>query len=197
MDIDNEYIMSPKDLKTIHFLNKLLDSGVSVLKIEGRARSPEYVKTVVECYREAVEAYLTNQFTDEKIADWDERLTTVFNRGFWNGYYLGQRLGEWSRNYGSQATKRKIYIGKSLNYFTKIGVGEFKIETQELKVGDRIIITGPTKGVIERTVDEIRVDLAPVDFAAKGNICSIPVKDKVRRADKMYKIVDASEVRKQ
>lgn len=197
MEIENEYIMSPKDLKTIHFLNKLLDAGISVLKIEGRARSPEYVKTTVECYREAVEAYRENTFTDEKITNWDERLATVFNRGFWNGYYLGQRLGEWSKNYGSQATKRKIYIGKSLNYFSKIGVAEFKIETQALNVGDQVIITGPTSGVIETQVTEIRVDLKAVSSAQKGVICSIPVSKKIRRADKLYKIVDASLVKMQ
>jgi putative protease len=196
-EIDNEYIMSPKDLKTIHFLNKILDSGISVLKIEGRARSPEYVKTVVESYREAVEAYFDNDFSDERIASWDTKLASVFNRGFWNGYYLGQRLGEWSKNYGSQATTRKIYIGKSLNYFNKIKVGEFKIETQILSVGDQIIITGPTTGVIETTVTEIRVDLKPVEFAQKGDVCSIQIGAKIRRADKLYKIVDSKDVRKQ
>ena len=196
-EIDNEYIMSPKDLKTIHFLNKILDSGVSVLKIEGRARSPEYVKTVVECYKEAVEAYSNNTFTDEKIAIWDKKLETVFNRGFWNGYYLGQRLGEWSKNYGSQATKRKVYVAKSLNYFKKIKVAEFKVETQDIHVGDTIIITGPTTGVVETTIKEIRVDLKSVDKALKGSICSIPIPEVIRRADKMYRIVDASEVRKQ
>ncbi|MDA3928576.1 MAG: U32 family peptidase [Prolixibacteraceae bacterium] len=196
-EIDNEYIMSPKDLKTIHFLNKILDSGISVLKIEGRARSPEYVKTVVESYREAVEAYFDNDFSDERIASWDTKLASVFNRGFWNGYYLGQRLGEWSKNYGSQATTRKIYIGKSLNYFNKIKVGEFKIETQILSVGDQIIITGPTTGVIETTVTEIRVDLKPVEFAQKGDVCSRQIGAKIRRADKLYKIVDSKDVRKQ
>ncbi len=197
LELDNEYIMSPKDLKTIHFLNKILDSGVSVLKIEGRARSPEYVKTVVECYREAIEAYLGNSYTREKIEEWNKRLSTVFNRGFWDGYYLGQRLGEWSSNYGSEATKRKIYIGKNLNYFSNLGVAEFKIETQELKVGDNILIIGPTTGVIESKVDEIRVDLLKVDIATKGTRCSIPIKSKIRKADKLYKIVDSSEVKKQ
>ncbi|MBN2805662.1 MAG: U32 family peptidase, partial [Prolixibacteraceae bacterium] len=197
MEIDNEYIMSPKDLKTIHFLNKILDSGVAVLKIEGRARAPEYVKTVVKCYREAAEAYLNHDFTPDKIARWDQQLATVFNRGFWDGYYLGQRLGEWSSNYGSQATLRKIYIGKSLNYFSNIGVGEFKIETRELRVGDRIIITGPTTGVIETEVKEIRVAMESVNAAPKGVTCSIPVGEKIRRADKLYKLVDASEVKKQ
>ena len=197
IEIDNEYIMSPKDLKTIHFLNKLLDAGVTVLKIEGRARSPEYVKTVVSSYREAVEAYRQNDFTDDKIINWNNRLSSVFNRGFWDGYYLGQHLGEWSKNYGSQATKRKIYIGKSLNYFTNIKVGEFKIETQPLAVGDQIMITGPTTGVIETEVKEIRVDLQPVEIALKGVKCSIPIEEKIRRSDKLYKIVNSSEVKKQ
>ncbi|MGF7140288.1 peptidase U32 family protein [Roseimarinus sediminis] len=197
IEIDHEYMMSPKDLKTIHFLNKILDAGVSVLKIEGRARAPEYVKTVVSCYREAAEAYLQGTFNDEKIADWDQRLATVFNRGFWDGYYLGQRLGEWSKNYGSQASKRKIYIGKSLNYFANIKVGEFKIETQKISIGDKIMITGPTTGVIETVVNEIRVDLQKVDTAPKGAKCSILVGEKIRRADKLYKLVDASEVRRQ
>lgn len=195
MEIDNEYIMSPKDLKTIHFLNKMLDTGVSVLKIEGRARSPEYVKTVVECYREAVEAYFDNNFTEEKIIDWDKRLATVFNRGFWDGYYLGQRLGEWSSNYGSLATKRKIYIGKATNYFSNLKVGEIQVQTQPLHTGDEIIITGPTTGVIETTVKEIRVDNKQVDEAPKGVKCSIPVESKIRRSDKLYKMVDSSQVK--
>ncbi len=194
IEIDNEYIMSPKDLKTIHFLNKVLDAGVTVLKIEGRARSPEYVKTVVRCYREAVDACFEGTFGEEKIKAWDGQLKSVFNRGFWDGYYLGQRLGEWSHSYGSKATKRKIYIGKGTNYFSKIGVAEFKIETQPLKTGDEVIITGPTTGVIQMTVEEIRVDLEVVDKAPKGVRCSIPVAEKIRRADKLYKIVDASEV---
>jgi U32 family peptidase len=197
MDIDNEYIMSPKDLKTIHFLNKILDSGVTILKIEGRARSPEYVKTVVECYREAIDAYFMDEFTDEKIAGWDSRLSDVFNRGFWNGYYLGQHLGEWSHNYGSAANKRKIYIGKNLNYFSNIQVAEFKIETQGLKVGDQILIIGPTTGVIETTVEEIRIELNQVEYAPKGVRCSIPVTSKIRKADKLYKLVDSSEIKKQ
>lgn len=195
LNVENEYIMSPKDLKTIHFLNKVLDAGVSVLKIEGRARSAEYVKTVVQCYREAADAYLDGTFGEEKITDWDIRLSEVFNRGFWNGYYLGQRLGEWSHNYGSKATKRKVYIGKGTNYFTKIGVAEFKIETQSLKVGDEIVITGPTTGVVQTTVEEIRVDLKSVEEAPKGTRCSIKVAEIVRRSDKLYKIVDASEVK--
>ncbi len=191
IEVDNEYIMSPKDLKTIHFLNKVLDSGVSVLKIEGRARSPEYVKTVVECYREAVNAYLSDEFTDERIADWDKRLATVFNRGFWNGYYLGQRLGEWSQNYGSLATQKKMYIGKGTNYFPNINVAEFKMESGELCVGDRILITGPTTGVIESIVEEIRVNLKPVEKTVKGDLFSMKIDQKVRRSDKLYKIIEA------
>ena len=195
LEIDNEYIMSPKDLKAIHFLNKILDAGVSVLKIEGRARSPEYVKTTVECYREAVNAYSDGTFSEEKISDWDKRLSSVFNRGFWDGYYLGQRLGEWSGNYGSKATKRKIYAGKCTNYFTKIQVAEFKLEAIDLNVGDEIIITGPTTGVEQTIVQEIRVDLEPVEKGKKGEMISIPIKTKLRRADKIFKIIDAKDVK--
>src|SRR6056297_1772941 len=197
LEVDNEYIMSPKDLSTIKFINKILDAGVTVLKIEGRARPPEYVKTVCECYNEAVEAYLNDTYNEEQIKNWEERLSTVFNRGFWDGYYLGQRLGEWSHKYGSRATKRKIYIGKGTNYFQKIGVAEIKIETQELQEGDEILITGPTTGVVETKVEEIRVDRQPVRKAVKGEFCSIPVKDLIRRSDKVYKIVDASKVKQQ
>lgn len=193
LEIVNEYIMSPKDLKTIHFLNKILDAGVSVLKIEGRARSPEYVKTTSQCYSEAAKAYQENSFTPEKIKNWDTRLEQVFNRGFWDGYYLGQRLGEWSSNYGSKATKRKLYLGKASNYFSKPGVAEFKLETAPLHVGDEIIITGPTTGVLQSTVEEIRVDLIPVQKAEKGDRISILVSDKVRRADKLFKVIEASE----
>lgn len=190
LDIENEYIMSPKDLCTIGFLNKMLDAGVRVLKFEGRARSQEYVKTVVECYDEAVNAYLEGTYERSKIETWKERLSTVFNRGFWDGYYLGQRLGEWSEVYGSRATKKRIYIGKSLNYFSKLGVAEFKMESHDLEVGDEILITGPTTGVIQMTVPEIRVDLQPVEKSVKGEKCSFPVPDKVRRADKLYKLVE-------
>jgi len=195
LEIDNEYIMSPKDLKTVHFLNKILDAGVSVLKIEGRARSAEYVKTVAQCYREAVDAYFDEAFTDEKVEDWNNRLQTVFNRGFWDGYYLGQRLGEWSKNYGSRASKRKLYIGKCTNYFKKIGVAEFKLETNNLKVGDEIIVTGPTTGVYQNTVSEIRFDLKPVEEGVKGQRISVPIDEVIRRADKLYKLVDASQVK--
>src|ERR1035437_10593375 len=189
--------MSPKDLKTIHFLNKILDSGVSILKIEGRARSPEYVKTVVACYHEAVYAYFDGTFNEEKIAVWDEKLASVFNRGFWDGYYLGQRLGEWSSNYGSMATKRKVYTGKVTNYFTNLGVAEVKLETGGIKVGDEIIVTGPTTGVFQTKIEEIRVELESVNEAHKGVYCSIPVNQKLRRSDKLYKVVDSSQVKTQ
>ena len=192
LEIDNEYIMSPKDLKTIGFLDRLLEAGVRVLKIEGRARSPEYVKTVVQCYKEAVEAIAQNSFTTDKIQAWDEKLAAVFNRGFWDGYYLGQRLGEWSGNYGNRATKRKIYIGKGMNYFSNLGVAEFLLESRDLKIGDEILITGPPTGVIETKVREIRVDLKNVEQAVKGDTISVPVNEKVRRSDKLYKLVEAS-----
>ena len=193
--VDNKYLMSPKDLKTIHFINKLIDSGVRVFKIEGRARGPEYVKRVVSCYNEAINSYLDGTFSEEKIAEWDEKLKTVFNRGFWNGYYLGQRLGEWSSTYGSEATKRKVYIGKSLKYFSKIGVGEFLVETKYgINVGDELLITGPTTGVIEVKVDEMHVDNHPTSRCERGELFSIKVPCKVRPSDKVYKMVDASEV---
>lgn len=196
LEIDNEYIMSPKDLKTIHFMNKMMDAGVRVFKIEGRARGPEYVRTVVECYKEAVTAYCEDTFSEEKVAGWDERLASVFNRGFWDGYYLGQRLGEWSMNYGSEATKRKVYIGKGIKYFSNIGVAEFLMETQSLKVGDEILITGPTTGAVTQTVDEIRVDLKSVEETVKGERFSIRVTDKIRPSDKLFKLVKVSPKRK-
>jgi U32 family peptidase len=194
LEIDNQYIMSPKDLMTIHFLNKILDSGVRVLKIEGRARSPEYVKTVTSCYNEAIYSVIENTFERQKIEDWKQKLSTVFNRGFWDGYYLGQKLGEWSEVYGSKATKRKIYCAKITNYFEKISVAELQIETGELNVGDEIIITGSTSGVIESIVSEIRVDDKPVSKAEKGVRCSIPLAHLVRRSDKVYRRVDSSEI---
>ncbi|WP_075603243.1 peptidase U32 family protein [Saccharicrinis aurantiacus] len=191
LEVDNEYIMSPKDLKTIHFLNKMVDSGVRVFKIEGRARGPEYVHTVCNAYNEALDAILEGTFTQDKIDAWDNELKTVFNRGFWDGYYLGQKLGEWSHNYGNRATKRKMIIGKGTNYFPKINVAEFLMESQELEVGDDILITGPTTGVIKMKVEEIRVDLKPVQKTVKGERFSIVVPEKVRRSDKLYKLVDA------
>ena len=196
LTVDNKYIMSPKDLKTIHFMNKMMDSGVRVFKIEGRARGPEYVKAVVSCYNEAIEAHLTNTFTDEKVADWDVRLSKVFNRGFWDGYYLGQRLGEWSHNYGSKATHKKVYIGKCTNFFQKIGVAEFLLEAQTLSVGDEILVTGETTGAYEDVVEEVRVDLKPVEIVEKGTYFSIKTKDVVRRNDKLFKIVPSDELQK-
>jgi putative protease len=187
LEVDNEYIMSPRDLKTIHFINKMMDSGVRVFKIEGRARGPEYVKTVVSCYREAINSVVEGSYSQEKIKKWEERLTSVFNRGFWDGYYLGQKLGEWSANYGSQSTRRKVYLGKGTNYFPKLGVAEFVMETKKLSVGDEILITGPTTGVVEMKVSEIRVDLKPVKEAVKGDRFSMPVGVKIRRSDKLFK----------
>lgn len=189
LNVENEHIMSPKDLSTIHFLNKILDAGVGVLKIEGRARSPEYVKTVVSCYNEAVEAYLSGGYGQEQVDHWNKRLASVFNRGFWDGYYLGQRLGEWTHVYGSAATQKKQYLGKCTNYFDRIGVGEFSMESGELKLGEEILIIGPTTGVIESTVEELRVDEKPVDKTSKGDRFSLPLPELVRRSDKLYKIV--------
>ena len=187
LDIENKYIMSPKDLKTIHFLNKMIDAGVSVFKIEGRARGPEYVKIAVECYDEALRAIADGTYSEEKIAAWDERLGRIFNRGFWNGYYLGQRLGEWSAKYGSSATRTKVYAAKGVRYFSKLGVAEFLMESGELHVGDEVVITGPTTGAMIITVDEIRVDMHPVDVAVKGQSFSIPVPSKVRPSDRLYR----------
>lgn len=193
LEIDNQYIMSPKDLCTIGFVNKLIDAGVRVLKFEGRARSPEYVKTVLSCYNEAVDAYLDGSYGEEKIAVWKEQLSTVFNRGFWDGYYMGQKLGEWSSEYGNRATKRKMLIGKGTNYFNKIKVAEFLLESQELNIGDKILITGPTTGVVETTIEEMRVDLKPVEKAVKGDSFSIALDTVIRRSDKLYKIVDVTD----
>ena len=195
LEIDNQYIMSPKDLKTIHFLNKMMDAGVRVFKIEGRARGPEYVRTVTECYKEAVQAYVEGTFTDEKIEEWNRRLATVFNRGFWDGYYLGQRLGEWTKNYGSAATERKIYVGKGVKYFSNIGVAEFVVEAAELNVGDKLLITGPTTGALYMTLEEARVDLKPVPTVHKGEHFSMKC-DKIRPSDKLYKLVSLEELKR-
>ena len=191
LEVDNKYIMSPKDLKTIRFRDELMEAGVRVLKIEGRARGPEYVHTVVSCYNEAINSVIEGTFTEEKKDAWDARLVTVFNRGFWNGYYLGQKLGEWSRHYGSEATERKVYIAKGIRYFSKIGVAEFKVEAGELNKGDKLLITGPTTGAVYLNADELRVDLKPVDKATKGQHVSFVVPDKIRPSDKLYKIVSA------
>jgi putative protease len=191
LEIDNEYIMSPKDLNTVSFLDKILDAGVRVLKLEGRGRSPEYVKTVASVYREAVNAWFEGEYKQEQIDKWNERLAKVYNRGFWDGYYLGRKTGEWTEDYGNQATVRKMYVGKITNYYSNIGVAEIKIETNSLALDDEIKIIGPTTGVYEDVVSEIRVDLKTVDEAGKGDICSIRVKELVRRGDKLYKIVPA------
>ena len=179
LDIENQYIMSPKDLKTIHFMNKMMDAG---------ARGPEYVRLVTECYKEAVRAYCNGTFDEKKVAAWDERLRSVFNRGFWDGYYLGQRLGEWSSKYGSGATKKKVYVAKGIKYFDKIGVAEFEMESGNLKVGDEILITGPTTGAVMQTIEEIRVDLKPVDETVKGERFSLKVNEKIRPSDRLYKM---------
>lgn len=191
LDVDNQYIMSPKDLKTIRFLDQMMAAGVRIFKIEGRARGPEYVYTVVKCYKEAIRAVLDGQFTEEKKDAWDERLRSVFNRGFWDGYYLGQTLGEWNKNYGSNATERKVYVGKGVKYFSKIGVAEFSVEAQDLHRGDKLCITGPTTGILFLTADDIRVDLKSVDIAHKGEHVSLAVGQKVRPSDKLFKIVKA------
>lgn len=184
--IDNQYIMSPKDLKTLNFLDKVLDAGVRVLKIEGRGRSPEYVKVVTRVYKEAAQAWLKGEWSEDKLEKWNEDLKKVYNRGFWDGYYLGQRVGEWTKKYGSQATTKKTFIGTVTNYFKNISVAEIKIETGELKVGDNIYIMGTTTGVYEDTVEEIRVDLKPTEKTVKGEFCSIATKGVVRRGDKLY-----------
>jgi len=197
IEIDNEYIMSPKDLCTIGFLDKMIDAGVRVLKIEGRARSAEYVREVSSCYDEAVRSIENGTYNKEKTDAWRARLSTVFNRGFWDGYYLGQKMGEWNTNYGSSATKRKVYLGKITNYFTKLNVAEIKLENGNLNKGDTILITGPTTGVVEYNVDEIRVDLKVTDKALKGELCSIKTPDYLRRSDKVYKWGDAEDIKNQ
>ena len=196
LDIENQYIMSPKDLKTIHFMNKMIDAGVRVFKIEGRARGPEYVRTAVSCYNEAITACLDGTYCDERVAEWDERLGCIFNRGFWNGYYLGQRLGEWTSKYGSSATRVKVYAAKGQRYFSNIGVAEFLMEAGELHVGDEIIITGPTTGAIPMTLTEIRVDLKPVEKTVKGERFSIKVAEKIRPSDKLYLWQPVEELKK-
>lgn len=189
LDVDNKYIMSPKDLKTIRFVDRMVKAGVKVFKIEGRARGPEYVYTTVQCYKQALEAALEGTTTEAMKDQWDERLKTVFNRGFWDGYYLGQRLGEWNKEYGSSATERKVYVGKGIKYFSKIGVAEFMLEANTLDKDDKLLITGPTTGALFLNADEIRYDLQPVDHAEKGWRVSIPVPEKVRPSDKLYKLV--------
>lgn len=186
LEIDNQYIMSPKDLKTVHFLNKMVDAGVRVFKIEGRARGPEYVAETVAVYSEALNAICDGSYNEDKIAAWDARLIKIFNRGYWNGYYMGERLGEWSAKYGSSATRVKSYAGKAMRWFSKIGIGEFLIEAGELHVGDEVVITGPTTGALIFKVEELRFDLKPVEKVTKGQLFSMPVPEKVRPSDKLY-----------
>ncbi|WP_315319082.1 peptidase U32 family protein [Prevotella aurantiaca] len=189
LEIDNKYIMSPKDLKTIRFIDKMMKAGVRVFKIEGRARGPEYVYEVVTCYKEAIQSVLDGNYTEEKKDQWDERLSTVFNRGFWDGYYQGQRLGEWTKNYGNKATEKKVLVGKVMKYFSKLSVAEIAVEASEIEKGQNMLITGPTTGILKFDANEIRYDLQPVDKAEKGWRVSIPVPDKVRPNDKVYKLL--------
>ena len=189
LEIDNKYIMSPKDLKTIRFIDRMMKAGVRVFKIEGRARGPEYVATVAACYREAIASVLDGTFTEDKKNEWDKRLARVFNRGFWDGYYQGQTLGEWTNNYGSAATEKKVYVGKAIKYFSGLGVGEFQREAADMKVGDRLLITGPTTGALFMDLEEVRYDLKPVECVRKGMRVSFKVPEKVRPSDKLYKLV--------
>ena len=189
LEIDNKYVMSPKDLKTIRFIDRLMNAGVRVFKIEGRARGPEYVYTVVKCYKEAIQSVLDGSFTEEKKDQWDERLATVFNRGFWDGYYQGQLMGEWNKHYGSCATERKVYIGRGVKYFSKLGVAEFTVDAADFKLGDKLLVTGPTTGVMYIDATEIRLELEPVETAPKGTHVSIPVPGKIRPSDKLFKLV--------
>ena len=191
LEIDNEYIMSPKDLCTLDFLDQVIDSGVKVLKIEGRGRAADYVATVIRTYREAIDAYYLKAYTPEKIAGWMDELNKVYNRGFWSGYYLGQKMGEWADTSGSQASQKKVYIGKGIHYFPKSKVAHFKIESQSVKVGDQILITGPTTGVIESSITSLRVDDKPVDEAARGVEITFPLEELMRSSDKIYKLVEA------
>ena len=189
LEIDNKYIMSPKDLKTVRFIDKMMKSGVRVFKIEGRARGPEYVYTVVTCYKEAIQAVLDGTFTEARKDEWDERLARVFNRGFWDGYYQGQTMGEWNKEYGSCATERKVYVGRGTKYYSRLGVAEFTVEATTFKVGDRLLITGPTTGVMYVTADEIHDDDGAVSEAQQGTRVSIAVPAKVRPSDKLFKLV--------
>ena len=194
LEIDNKYVMSPKDLKTIRFIDRLMNAGVRVFKIEGRARGPEYVYTVVKCYKEAIQSVIDGTFTEEKKDVWDERLATVFNRGFWDGYYQGQMIGEWNKHYGSCATERKVYIGRGVKYFSKLGVAEFTVDAADFKLGDKLLITGPTTGVIYLDATEIRLELETVDKAPKGTHVSIPVPGKIRPSDKLFKLEKQEEL---
>ena len=191
LEIDNEYIMSPKDLCTVDFLDQVIDTGVKVLKIEGRGRAADYVATVIRTYREAIDAYYDGEYGEEKVKMWMDRLNTVYNRGFWSGYYLGQKMGEWTDSNGSKASQKKVYLGKGIHYFPKSKVAHFKIESQSVKVGDQILITGPTTGVIESEISSLRVDDTQVDEAKRGEEITFPLDKLIRSSDKIYKIVEA------
>lgn len=186
IEVDNEFLMSPKDLKTIHFLDRMVDAGVRVFKIEGRARGPEYVAATVSCYDEALRSICDGSFGEEKVRGWDERLARVFNRGFWNGYYLGQRLGEWSGKYGSSATRTKSYAARPLRYFPRLGVAEFLLEAGEIRVGDELLVTGPTTGALEFKAGELRLDSGVTDKVVKGDVFSVAVPAKIRLSDRLY-----------
>ena len=190
-EIDNEYIMSSKDLCTIDFMDKIIESGVNILKIEGRGRSADYVHIATKCYREAINSYYEKTYTKDKITKWKKQLATVFNRGFWDGYYLGKKMGEWTDEYGSKATVKKIYIGKGLKYFSKQNVAEFKLESNQLAVGNNIMITGPTTGIIQDKITELRMEDVSVNSVNKGDIFSFPLNKKIRPSDKLYKVIDA------
>ena len=190
IEVDNKYLMSPKDLKTVRFIDRMMKAGVRVFKIEGRARGPEYVYTVVKCYKEAIQSVLDGTFTTEKKDQWDERLARVFNRGFWDGYYQGQQMGEWNKEYGSCATERKVYVGRGQKYFSKLGVAEFSVEATTFQVGDKLLITGPTTGVMYITANEIHDDHGALQVAQQGTRVSVAVPDKVRPSDKLFKLVD-------
>lgn len=191
VEIDNEYMMSPKDLCTINFLDEVMEAGIQVLKIEGRGRAPEYVATVTKAYREAIDSCIDGTYSEEKVAGWMERLSSVYNRGFWSGYYLGQKLGEWSKTSGSQATQKKVYVGKAVHYFPKSGVAEFKIEAYDIRKGDRILVTGPSTGAQEFNLDEMYVNDLASEKASKGDTCTLKLPFRVRLSDKLYKIVSA------
>lgn len=186
LDIENQYIMSPKDLKSLDFLDHMVEAGVRVFKIEGRARGPEYVRETVQCYSEALQAICDGTWNEERLAEWNARLSKVFNRGFWDGYYLGQRLGEWSSKYGSSSTRVKEYVAKATRYFSRLGVAEFKMESGEIHTGDELVITGPTTGAVIFTAGELRLDSGPVEVVRKGQVFSVAVPEKVRLSDRLY-----------
>ena len=190
MELDNEYIMSPKDLCTIHFLDQIADAGIKVLKIEGRGRAPEYVAKVIKCYREAIDSIENGTYNKEEVITWMQELEKVYNRGFWNGYYLGQKLGEWSKGSGSHATQKKVYIGRGVHFFTKVNIGEFKIEAFDIAIGDTILVTGPTTGAKEIEVKEMLVNDEKLDKGSKGDSVTIPLDFRIRPSDKLYKIVE-------